>query len=99
VVPGCRLIAYSEHGLPGGTAGPRTHVVAAADPSVELVVMPGGFAGWSPDGREVLVFRSSGTGTELVRAPIDGGDAVSLAKLPPSAKGPVAAWQPEFALP
>jgi len=97
--PDGRLIAYSEHGLPGGTAGPRTHVVAAADPSVELVVMPGGFAGWSPDGREVLVFRSSGTGTELVRAPIDGGDAVSLAKLPLSAKGPVAAWQPEFALP
>ena len=96
--PDGRLIAYSERG-PDGKADPRTHVVAAADPSVELVVMPGSFAGWSPDGRDVLVFRSSGTGIALLRAPIDGGDAVSLANLPLSAAVPVAAWQPEFALP
>ena len=96
--PDGRLIAYAERG-PGGTAGARTHVVAAADPSVELVVMPGSFAGWSPDGRQVLVIRSSGTGEELFRAPIDGSAAFSLATMPASATVAVAAWQPEFALP
>ena len=96
--PDGRLIAYGEHGA-GGPADARTHVVAAADPSVELVVVPGTFAGWSPDGRQVLVIRSSGAADELLRAPIGGGDAVSLASMPVSPTVALAAWQPEFALP
>jgi dipeptidyl aminopeptidase/acylaminoacyl peptidase len=96
--PDGRLIAYGERGA-GGAADARTHVVAAADPSVELVVVAGSFAGWSPDGREVLVTRSSGVANELLRAPIDGGKAVSLATMPTSATFAPAAWQPGFVLP
>jgi Tol biopolymer transport system component len=96
--PDGRLIAYGQRGA-GGPADARTHVVAAADPSVELVVVPGSLAGWSPDGRQVLIVRSSGAADELLRAPIDGGEAVSLASMPVSATIALAAWQPEFALP
>ncbi len=96
--PDGRLIAYSEHGA-GGPADARTHVVAAADPSVETVVIPGRFAGWSPDGRQVLIVRSSPGAAQLLRAPIDGGDAVALAAIAGSATTTPAAWQPGFALP
>ena len=96
--PDGRLIAYSEHGA-GGPADARTHVVAAADPSVETLVIAGRFAGWSPDGRQLLIIRPSGGAAQLLRAPIDGGDAVPLASLPGSAATTPAGWQPGFALP
>ncbi len=96
--PDGRLIAYGEHGS-DGTGEARTHVVAAADPSVELLAASGGFAGWSPDGRQVLIAHPSAGGTELLRAPIDGGEAVSLAVVSSFTAATPAAWQPEFALP
>jgi roadblock/LC7 domain-containing protein len=96
--PDGRLIAYSEQDA-GGPADARTHIVAAADPSVETVVIAGRFAGWSPDGRQVLIVRASGGAAQLLRAPIDGGDAVPLASIPGSAATTPAAWQPGFALP
>lgn len=73
--------------------------MAAADPSVELMAVSGGFAGWSPDGRQVLIVRPTNAGTELLRAPIDGGEVVSVAAVSSSSAAIPAAWQPAFALP
>ncbi|MEP6681041.1 MAG: hypothetical protein ABJB65_06130, partial [Chloroflexota bacterium] len=96
--PDGRLIAYGEHGS-DGTAAARTHVVAAADPSVELMAVAGAFAGWSPDGRQVLIVRPSNGRAQLMRAPIDGGEVASVAAVSSSSGASPAAWQPEFVLP
>jgi hypothetical protein len=63
-------------------------VVANADGSDSRVLdLQGRFAGWSPDGRQVLITDEHG----LWRYTLDGGPPVSLGSAAPDG---AAAWQP-----
>lgn len=92
--PDGQRLAFSRRDNEGRNLG--TYIMNADGSGQTLLSeIPGFFAGWSPNGEQLILFSSDEQGAEILVAAADGSGLTSLTELPGQNPQGFPAWSPE----